>query len=139
LQALLAGDFDLGLIGIPEDELDALLADADDRPAISDNDADAIPDPPTEPITKPGDIWALGKHRLCCGDATDAAAVAKLMQGEQASLMFTSPPYAQQRDYGAAKEKIGDSHALMQGVFTAAPVIADAQLLGQPRPRAPRQ
>jgi len=129
LQALLAEDFDLGLIGIPEDELDALLADADDRPVISDDDADAIPEPPADPITRPGDIWALGKHRLCCGDATDPAAVAKLMQGEQATLMFTSPPYAQQRDYGAAKEKVGDWDALMQGVFTAAPVTADAQLL----------
>jgi DNA modification methylase len=129
LQALLAEDFDLGLIGIPEDELEALLADADDRPAISDAAADAIPEPPADPITKPGDIWALGKHRLCCGDATDPAAVAQLMQGEQATLMFTSPPYAQQRDYGAAKEKVGDWDALMQGVFTAAPVTTDAQLL----------
>ena len=129
LQALLAEDFDLGLIGIPEAELDALLADGDDRPAISDDAADAIPAPPAEPITKPGDIWALGKHRLCCGDATDPAAIARLMQGEQATLMFTSPPYAQQRDYGAAKEKVGDWDALMQGVFTAAPVTTDAQLL----------
>jgi DNA modification methylase len=129
LQALLAEDFDLGLIGIPEDELDALLADADDRSVISDDDADAIPEPPADPITRPGDIWALGKHRLCCGDATDPVAVAKLMQGEQATLMFTSPPYAQQRDYGAAKEKVGDWDALMQGVFTAAPVTDDVQLL----------
>ena len=81
------------------------------------------------PITKPGDIWALGKHRLCCGDATDPAAVARLMQGDAATLMFTSPPYAQQRDYGAAKEKVGDWDALMQGVFTAAPVTDEAQLL----------
>jgi DNA modification methylase len=129
LQALLAEDFDLGLIGIPEDELDALLADADDRPVISDDSADAIPELPTEPITRPGDIWALGKHRMCCGDATDPAAVAKLMQNETATLMFTSPPYAQQRDYGAAKEKVGDWDALMQGVFAAAPVCADAQVL----------
>ena len=117
------------MIGIPDDELDALLADADDRPAISDDAADAIPDPPSVPITRPGDIWALGRHRLCCGDATDATAVATLMQGEQATLMFTSPPYAQQRDYGAAKEKVGDWDALMQGVFAAAPVAPDAQLL----------
>ena len=129
LQALLAEDFDLGLIGIPEDELDALLADADDRPAISDDAADAIPEPPTEPITRPGDLWALGQHRLCCGDATDPAAVARLMQGEQATLMFTSPPYAQQRDYGAAKEKVGNWDALIQGVFASAPVTAEAQLL----------
>ncbi|WP_375568430.1 ParB N-terminal domain-containing protein [Seohaeicola saemankumensis] len=129
LRGLLAEDFDLGLIGIPEDELDALLADADDRPAISDDAADAIPAPPAKPITQPGDIWRLGHHRLICGDATDTAVVARLMDGEQASLMFTSPPYAQQRDYGAAKEKVGDWDALMQGVFSAAPITADAQLL----------
>ena len=129
LQALLAEDFDLGLIGIPEDELDALLADADDRPAISDDTADAIPEPTADPITRPGDIWALGKHRLCCGDATDPAAITRLMQREQATLMFTSPPYAQQRDYGAAMEKIGDCDALMQGIYSAVPVTAEARLL----------
>ena len=129
LQALLADGFDLGLLGIPENELDALLAEAEGGPEMSDDAADAIPAPPAEPITKPGDIWALGKHRLCCGDATDPAAIARLMRGEQATLMFTSPPYAQQRDYGAAKEKIGDWDALMQGVFAAAPVTAEAQVL----------
>ena len=130
LQALLAEDFDLGLIGIPEDELDALLhAGDDDRTVIDDDAADTIPDPPAEPITKPGDIWALGKHRLCCGDATDPAAVARLMQGERATLMFTSPPYVQQRDYGAAKDKVGEWDKLMQGVFAAAGVADDAQLL----------
>ena len=129
LQALLADGFDLGLLGIPENELDALLAEAEGGPEMSDDAADAIPEPPAEPITRPGDIWQLGRHRLCCGDATDPAAVAGLMQGEQATLMFTSPPYAQQRDYGAAKEKVGDWDALMQGMFTAAPVTTDAQLL----------
>jgi DNA modification methylase len=130
LRGLLAEDFDLGLIGIPENELDALLRDADeDRTPIDDDTADRIPEPPAEPITRPGDIWALGNHRLICGDATDAAVVARLMDGAQASMMFTSPPYAQQRDYGAAKEKVGDWDALMQGVFAAAPVSEAAQLL----------
>jgi ParB-like chromosome segregation protein Spo0J len=78
LQALLAEDFDLGLIGIPEDELDALLRDGDDdRTVIDDDVADAIPEAPADPITRLGDIWQLGEHRLCCGDATDVTAVAK--------------------------------------------------------------
>ncbi len=68
-------------------------------------------------------------HRLCCGDSTSVTAVDALMKGDAAKLMFTSPPYAQQREYGAAKEMVGDWFALMQGVFTAAPVTADAQLL----------
>jgi hypothetical protein len=62
LRGLMAEDFDLGLIGIPEDELDALLHDADDdRAPIDDDTADAIPEAPAEPITRPGDIWALGR------------------------------------------------------------------------------
>jgi hypothetical protein len=131
LQDLITANVDLGLLGIPEDELEALLQSStdNDRATIDDDTADAIPEPPAEPITKPGDIWALGDHRLICGDATDPAVVAQLMDGAQASLMFTSPPYAQQRDYGAAKEKVGDWDALMQGVFAAAPITADAQLL----------
>ena len=129
LQALLAEDFDLGLIRIPDHELDALLAEGDGRLTISDDAADAIPDPPAEPITGPSNIWALGEHRLCCADANDPAAVARLMQGEASTLMFTSPPYAQQRDYGAAKEKVGNWDTLMQSVFTAAPVTTDAPLL----------
>ncbi len=46
------------------DDCDALLADADNRPAISDDTADAIPELPAEPITRPGNIWQLGQHRL---------------------------------------------------------------------------
>ena len=64
-----------------------------------------------------------------CGDSTSAQDVATLMASATATFVFTSPPYAQQRDYGVAKEKISDWDALMQGVFTAAPVRADAQLL----------
>jgi len=78
LRGLMAEEFDLGLIGIPEDELDALLHDADDdRAPIDDDPADSIPEAPDEPITRPGDIWQLGNHRLICGDATDPAVVAR--------------------------------------------------------------
>jgi DNA modification methylase len=46
-----------------------------------------------EPLTKPGDIWILGKHRLMCGDSTDIGAVAKLMDGRKAHMIFTDPPW----------------------------------------------
>lgn len=105
LRGLLAEDFDLGLIGIPENELDALLHDADDPAPIDDDTADTIPEAPADPITRPGDIWALGDHRLICGNATDLPVVARLMDGAQASLLFTSPPYAQQHVYGVAKKR----------------------------------
>ena len=69
------------------------------------------------------------RHRVMCGDSTSAEDVAKLMASAIATFVFTSPPYAQQRDYGAAKEKVSDWDALMQGVFSAAPVSDDAQIL----------
>ena len=53
---------------------------------------DDVPEP-GEPVTKPGDLWVMGEHRLLCGDATNAADVARLMEGERAGLMNTDPPY----------------------------------------------
>src|SRR3546814_3483362 len=72
-------------------------SDTDEEPA-SDEDDD-VPEPPKQPISRPGDVWQLGPHCLICGDASDPSVIATLMQGEQASLCFTSPPYGNQRDY----------------------------------------
>jgi hypothetical protein len=55
---------------------------------------DEVPEPPVDPITKPGDLWILGEHRLLCGDSTKADHVERLMAGAKADLCFTSPPYA---------------------------------------------
>ena len=54
---------------------------------------DESPEPPADPITKPGDLWLLGNHRLLCGDSTKAEDVGRLMAGAKASLVFTDPPY----------------------------------------------
>jgi len=51
------------------------------------------PEPPADPITKPGDLWLLGDHRLLCGDSTKAEDVERLMAGEKADMVFTDPPY----------------------------------------------
>jgi len=64
-----------------------------------------------------------------CGDSTSVEAIDTLMDGQRADLCFTSPPYAQQRDYGAAKEKVGDWDSLMQGVFACIPTKDGAQVL----------
>lgn len=56
-------------------------------------DPDEIPDVPDDPITKPGDLWLLGRHRLLCGDSTNADDVARLMAGERADMVWTDPPY----------------------------------------------
>lgn len=59
----------------------------------SDITEDEIPEPPTEPIAKRGDIWQLGRHRLMCGDSTSKEDIAQLMNGEKANVLLTDPPY----------------------------------------------
>lgn len=90
LEELQGLDFDLALTGFSDDELAKLL-----EPEQVDGltDEDAVPDVPDEPITKPGDIYQLGNHRLMCGDSTSIDAVEKLMNGNVVDLIFTDPPY----------------------------------------------
>jgi DNA modification methylase len=92
LQALKDDDFDLSLLGWTEEELDDLLASSEELPP-EDADPDDAPEPPAEPITKPGDIWLLGKHRVMCGDSTVLDDVERLMDGAKADLLLTDPPY----------------------------------------------
>jgi len=85
-------DFEMELTGFDEDELNELLAEfeATDEGLT---DPDSVPDAPVDPVTVPGDIWLLGKHRVMCGDSTIADAVEMLMDGEKADLVLTDPPY----------------------------------------------
>ncbi len=89
LLALKASDYDLSLLGFPEDDLLQMLMA---EPELS-GDPDDVPEPPDDPITQPGDLWLLGKHRLLCGDATRPEDIAKLMAGARADLLLTDPPY----------------------------------------------
>lgn len=66
---------------------------ADAEPKGGKTDPDAVPEPPAVPITQPGDLWRLGKHRLLCGDSTVRDDVAHVMAGERAEVVFTDPPY----------------------------------------------
>lgn len=91
LQELEIDGVDLEMLGFSKEELDGLLNSLEPTEGLTDEDA--VPETPEEPITKPGDIWILGKHRLMCGDSTSVDAVDKLMQGKKADLTFTSPPY----------------------------------------------
>ena len=66
---------------------------------------DEVPEPPVVSITKPGDLWILGEHRLLCGDSTKAEDVARLMDGAKADLCFTSPPYALGKSFALSGNK----------------------------------
>ena len=83
-------DFDLDLTGFSLDELEAVKP-TEVAPGLTDEDA--VPEVPVEPVTRTGDVWVLGKHRVMCGDSTDALAVERLMAGEKADMVFTDPPY----------------------------------------------
>jgi DNA modification methylase len=109
---LLAENFDISLIGIPEDELDALLQNHDalgaDGPVEGEDD---IPETPVTPVSVAGDLWHLGSHRLICGDSTSADVVGRLLGDVRPLLMVTDPPYGVEYDpswrnqVGAAKTK----------------------------------
>ena len=132
LAELSEAGYDLALTGFDESEIDALLADETtggdgEQEEAGDDSVDDIPETPKIPVSRIGDVWALGVHRLICGDAADASVIATLMQGERARLCFTSPPYGNQRDYTTGG--IADWDALMRGVFAQLPMADDAQVL----------
>ena len=86
LQAL---DFDLGMTGFSLDEIATLTMDS---PAGL-TDPDDAPEAPADPVSRLGDVWILGQHRLICGDATSAADVALALAGVTPALMVSDPPY----------------------------------------------
>ena len=92
-------DFDTALLGFDNFEIEP--ADL-----YADKDEDAVPEPPKEPITKTGDLWILGEHRVLCGDCTDPNNIEKLMNGENADMVFTDPPYG--IDVAGSDGKIGE-------------------------------
>lgn len=87
LQGLKEWEFDLSLLGFSD--LDALLAEKTEGLT----DPDDTPEPPINPVSRVGDVWLLGKHRIICGDSTDADTVAKVLNGVEPHLMVTDPPY----------------------------------------------
>lgn len=98
LLLLASEDFDLSLIGFNDGELDALLSSLDDETDAEGEDD--IPEPPEVPISRPGDLWVLGNHRLLCGDATVATDVERVLGNVIPLLMVTDPPYGVEYDPG---------------------------------------
>ncbi|MBI5886139.1 MAG: hypothetical protein HZB85_06105, partial [Deltaproteobacteria bacterium] len=88
---------DLAIFELPDidfKEFEACFFSEEGKP-----EEEEIPDVSAEPKTKKGDIYALGRHRLLCGNSTGMADVEKLMNGQKANLVITSPPYFNQREY----------------------------------------
>ena len=106
LADLLEADFDLGLTGFTDDELNALMngLDANSGPQEGEDD---IPDTPEDPVSRPGDLWVLGNHRLLCGDSTVATDYEKVLGDVKADLCFCDPPYNVDYAGGVGAEKAG--------------------------------
>jgi DNA modification methylase len=93
LQELNEADFDLSLTGFDPGEIDALLIAPED-----DEKANAAPPLPENPVSRSGDLWLCGPHRVLCGDATSPEAVARLLADRKPLLMVTDPPYGIELD-----------------------------------------
>jgi len=109
--------FEIGLTGFGEDEIAALLAGT--APGTG-ADPDDIPETPVHPVTLPGDVWLLGKHRLVCGDSTDPATVTLALSGVKPLLMVTDPPYGVDYDpEDRGKARNADGKLLSTGMKRA--------------------
>ena len=96
LDHLRALEDEVNFVALGLDRLAAQLEkelDAPEEAAAGNTDPDDVPEPPAEPMSKRGDLWILGEHKIYCGDSTSAEDVARLMNGEKATLMSTDPPY----------------------------------------------
>ncbi len=105
--------FDLELTGFTLGEIDELMPDVIPEGLT---DEDAVPEVQPDPISKLGDVWLLGKHRVMCGDSTSIDAVEMLMDGQMADMVFTDPPYGV--DYkGINNDDRGGLEELLRGAF----------------------
>lgn len=107
------------LTGFSEEDLLAMLKPAEIEGLT---DEDAAPEPPADPVSRLGDVWLLGRHRLVCGDCTDADAVERALQGRIADICLTDPPYgldekkkSGKNDYGVYKDTLENLISLASG------------------------
>lgn len=95
VQYLIDSEFEVDLTGFSVPEIDIILDDASERCGIQPEPEDAVPalDPDAAAVTRLGDRWTLGKHKLLCADAREPSSYPLLLQGSMADLVFTDPPY----------------------------------------------
>jgi|JI9StandDraft_1071089.scaffolds.fasta_scaffold60692_3 hypothetical protein len=108
--------FDLGLTGFSADEIAALIVE----PGAGLTDPDDVPELQPDPVTKPGDVWIMGRHRLVCGDCTDPA-VAGAAQADSADVILSDPPYGIGYQYESHDDSDNEKNAAL---------VADAFALG---------
>jgi len=126
IESLQEDGFDLDVVGFSDEEIRILLTH---NASGAEADAEALgedetPEVPVDPVSRTGDIWAIGPHRIICGDCRDAGTVAQLFHGARANVVITSPPYATQREYDPAsgfkpvppEEYVGWFRAVAAGV-----------------------
>ena len=94
-------DLDLAVLGFSENEMAVLLAEAEPESSAEaiNETPEEVPEAPEDPVTRPGDVWLIGPHRLICGDCRDSSIVSRLLGEARANVVITSPPYASQRAY----------------------------------------
>jgi DNA modification methylase len=125
LEELRSLDFDLEMTGFDLSDIDRMLemetATEEEDGEGGAGDGESIPEPPANPVTRSGDLWCLGDHRLLCGDSTKPEDVIRLMKGERAILFATDPPYLVDYDgrnhppNQTAQEKLAKAKAAAAG------------------------
>jgi len=110
---------DLEMLGFDSEMLSEIGVNIEKSPRVEIVE-DEIPEPPGDPITKPGDLWLLGDHRLLCGDSTKAEDVERLMAGAKADLCLTDPPYGADIQYATHNDTQDALIKLIKGFFPLA-------------------
>jgi len=132
LAELKDGGFDLGITGFSSDEWDALIAGDTSNDGLTDEDQ--VPEVPEKPVSRTGDVWLLGEHKVLCGDATKAEDYKLLLGEELVDMCFTDPPYNVAYE-GGTKEKLtikndsmGDEQfrQFLRDAYTAADAVMKA-------------
>jgi DNA modification methylase len=108
LEALQLDGFDLDITGFDADALAEIMA-GDETPVDGNTDEDAVPEPSETLISRPGDVWILGEHRLLCGNATQAAGYERLLAGQRVQMIWSDLPYNVNYT-GSAKDKLRGKH-----------------------------
>jgi DNA modification methylase len=108
-----------------QEDLAEIIGEVEQLPAEGNTDPDEVPEAPEDPITKPGDLWILGNHRLLCGDSTNPQHVERLMDDKKADMVFTDPPYGMNLDTDYSTIKGSAKAKIKGGGRTYAPVAGD--------------